>query len=107
VFRHFEQLSAALEVLSEKMLNEVRPTGESFRELESLRNDLRPYIGNDRAEYYRAFRAKYDLCQLLLSLSQDPRFPQYLELVMRRNVFERRSAATFSEIQYSNKNSRD
>ena len=103
VFRQFEKLSAALEALSETMLAEVRPTPRSLKELESLRNDLRAYISNERAEYYEAFRAKYDLCQLLLSLKQDPRFVQYLALVMQRNNFERRPATTISEIQYQDR----
>jgi glycosyltransferase involved in cell wall biosynthesis len=102
VFRRFQQLAAELGKLNSKMLGEGRPTPENLRELQGLRDELRSYLGNEKAEYYDAFKSKYDLCQLILSLKDNARFGEYLKLILaRRKEREPRTAASFSEIRYT------
>jgi len=102
VFRRFQQLAAELNDLSRQMVSEGKPNAESLRELSRLRDELRLYLSNQNAEYYDAFKSKYDLCQLLLSLKDDARFGEYLELILtRRREREPRTATSFSEIRYT------
>ena len=70
--------------------------------LSGLRDEFRSYLANEKAEYYDAFKAKYDWCQLILSLKDNTRFNEYLELMSsRRQEREPRTAASFSEIRYT------
>jgi len=102
VFRRFQQLAKELNELNFRMIGEGRPTRESLSELERLRDELRSYLSNESAEYYDAFKSKYDLCQLLLSLKDDARFAEYLNLILtRRKEREPRTASSFSEIRYT------
>ncbi|MFN2532172.1 MAG: glycosyltransferase family 4 protein [Pyrinomonadaceae bacterium] len=101
-YRHFQRLAVDLNTLTHRMLAEDRPTVESLNELEGLRDALRSYLANDNAEYYDAFKTKYDWCQLLLSLRNDVRFGEYLELMLRRRqAREPRTTSSFSEIRYT------
>ena len=92
-----------MSALNHTMIEEVRPTFESLRKLQVLRDELRVYLSNEKAEYYDAFKSKYDLCQLLLSLKDKGQFAEYLKLiVMRSKEREPRTTSSFSEIRYTN-----
>ena len=102
IFRRFQQLAAELDELNHRMIDDGRPTHESLSELQRLRDELRSYLSNEGAEYYDAFKSKYDLCQLLLSLKDDASFAEYLNLILtRRKEREPRTASSFSEIRYT------
>lgn len=103
VFRRFQQLAAELNALSHRMVDEGRPTLESLNELQRLRDELRSSLSNEKAEYYDAFKSKYDLCQLILSLQDNARFAEFLKLILvPGKELELRTAAAFSEIRYTN-----
>ena len=103
IFRRFQQLAEELRALNRRMIEEGRPTDESLRKLGELRDELRVYLSNEKAEYYDAFKSKYDLCQLLLSLKDESQFAEYLKLiVMRSKEREPRTTSSFSEIRYTN-----
>ena len=103
IFRRFQQLAEELSALNRRMIEEVRPTVESLRKLLLLRDELGVYLSNEKAEYYDAFKSRYDLSQLLLSLKDEERFAEYLKLiVMRSKEREPRTNFSFSEIRYTN-----
>ncbi|PYS70685.1 MAG: hypothetical protein DMF69_12795, partial [Acidobacteria bacterium] len=102
VYRRFQELATALKTLAERLRTEKHPDSEMLKELSGLRDEFRPYLANEKAEYYDAFKAKYDWCQLILSLKDNVRFSECLELMLtRRQEREPRTAASFSEIRYS------
>jgi glycosyltransferase involved in cell wall biosynthesis len=101
VFNQFETLCGDLHELMQQLRMQTRPGKLELRELERLRDGFRDYIGNEAAEYYDAFKAKYDLCQLLMGFSDHPRLAEYVNVIMaRRTDRESRTAPTLSEIQY-------
>jgi glycosyltransferase involved in cell wall biosynthesis len=102
-FRRFEHLSDEVSRIVSQIRSEAAPMCSLRSRLQNLRDGFGSYLGNEKAEYYDAFKAKYDFCQLLLGLWEDERFNEYLEtIVSRRDRVEPRSATSFSEIRYSN-----
>jgi glycosyltransferase involved in cell wall biosynthesis len=101
IFRRFQQLAAELGEIEGALVEEEIPTVASLRKVECLRSELRCYLNNEDAEYFAAFKAKYDFCQLILSLKDNPRFGHYLKLILtRRKQREPGTVASFSEIRY-------
>jgi hypothetical protein len=108
VYRRFQELAGALKTLTHRMLGEEVPSVESVKELSSFRDELRSYLANEDAEYYDAFKAKYDWCQVILSLKDNIRFNEYLErMINRGQEREPRTTSSFSEIRYSNQLTRN
>ena len=102
VYRRFQELAKALKTLTQEMRTEKQSSPELLMALSGLRDEFRSYLANEKAEYYDAFKAKYDWCQLILSLKDNTRFNEYLELMSsRRQEREPRTAASFSEIRYT------
>ena len=102
VYRRFQELATALNTLTQRIRTEKHPSSAMLLELSVLRDELRSYLTNENAEYYDAFKAKYDWCQLILSLKDNTRFSEYLELMLsRRQEREPRTASPFSEIRYT------
>lgn len=101
VFNEYRRLADDLSRLVQRLLEKLRPAEQDVTVLEELRDGFRQYIGNEAAEYYDAFRSKYDLCQLLYGLKDTPRFVEYLTLLTTRDEpREPHTAASFSEIRY-------
>jgi L-malate glycosyltransferase len=104
VYRRFQQLSEELDELVYNLLSEVIPMPTTLEKLQSVRDMLGYYLDNKTAEYYDAFKSQYDFCQLLLSLSADARFNEYLNLILvRRKQSEPQAATSFFEIRYSDR----
>jgi hypothetical protein len=102
VYRRFKELSSDLKNVSRRMMKENSPSVEGFKNLSLIRDELGQYLSNKDAEYYDAFKAKYDWCQLILSLKDNSRFNKYLELMLtRKEEREPRTAAPFTEIRYT------
>lgn len=80
--REFHRLSAAAAESYRQMAAERRPSDDAVERLRTLREELRPYVANPVAEYYRAFKAEFDRCQLVLNLIDDTQFPQYLDALL-------------------------
>jgi hypothetical protein len=101
VYRRFQELAKALKTLTQEMRTEKQSSPELLMALSGLRDEFRSYLANEKAEYYDAFKAKYDWCQVILSLKDNVRFSEYLELMLsRRQEREPRTATSFSEIRY-------
>lgn len=81
-FREFYRLATATSGTYRQMLAAGAPTEETVSILRKVRDELRPYVANPAAEYFRAFKAEYDRCQLVLSLIDDDRFAQYLDKIL-------------------------
>lgn len=100
IFRQYQQLAASLDLV----IRELLATGPSPAGLEAvtrLRAAFGDRLGNPRAQYYDAFRAKYDFCGLLLALRDRPRFVDYLALVLQQSHHRASHAPpTLSEIRY-------
>ncbi len=80
VFRRFDELAAEINAAVSELVDTQE--GPSFDRLAAARNSLAPYLENPHAQYHRAFRTKYDLCQLVLSLRGDPRFSDLVRRIM-------------------------
>jgi glycosyltransferase involved in cell wall biosynthesis len=100
-FRHFQQLSNELNLLCRDMLSRDLTRSRFTEKIQPLRDSFRGYLHNKRAEYYEAFKAKYDLCQLIFALKDDDQFIQYLKVIMAgRREGEIANSASFLEIRY-------
>lgn len=85
VFRRFEALATEQDALL-RALEESPSDPMLFAKVEDLRERLRPFLANPRAQYHRAFRARYDLCQLAFALRGHPRFGELLRRAVRRRA---------------------
>jgi glycosyltransferase involved in cell wall biosynthesis len=47
--------------------------------LSQVGSELAGYLNNPKAQYYKAFKARYDACRLLLSLKDEPKFLDYVK----------------------------
>jgi glycosyltransferase involved in cell wall biosynthesis len=105
-YRRFRALAAELTDLCRKLLSGRIAPNQFAARLASVRDGFRQYLNNKRAEYYDVFKAKYDLCQLILSLREAEQFRQYLSLIMAgRRESGGANSASFVEIRYSDRES--
>jgi glycosyltransferase involved in cell wall biosynthesis len=70
-YREFDRLSDRLSEIAAGTVA-TTPTDSQIRGLESIRDALKCYLSDERAQYYAAFKAKYDLCLLVLDLAVTP-----------------------------------
>jgi glycosyltransferase involved in cell wall biosynthesis len=99
VFREFEQLARRLDELCAAIVADSEPAPQGA--LAALRDGFRRHLGNQRAEYYAAFKAKFDLCQLLLGLADSDAFADYVGVVARRGATRAlQPSPALSEIRY-------
>lgn len=80
----------------------LTPTNEQIHELQSIRDSLKHYVSNERAQYYSAFKAKYDLCLLVLALAVTPDRIHIPRLIHARGGAPTTAHATaLTEIRYT------
>ena len=70
-YREFHRLDQELTRVAEELAGDM-PLNGQIHDLAMIRDSLKPYVANDRTQYYAAFRAKYDLCLLLIELAGSP-----------------------------------
>jgi glycosyltransferase involved in cell wall biosynthesis len=99
VVRRFWELSNRLDEVSARLRSGKR-TREETERLEELRLDLMPYIENPDTQYCSAFRAKYDLCTLLVELLAADDTAAHIQRVLARQHRTPRGPA-FVERRYS------
>lgn len=75
VFREHDRIRRAIDGLCATL--SAGPDAAALSGLRRVRDELSRFIANPDAQYHRAFRAEYDLCQLLLALD-DRRLPGVL-----------------------------
>jgi hypothetical protein len=81
-FREFYRLSGIAGTCYRQMSASRRAEPSAVATLRDVREQLRPYVANPLAEYYRAFKAEFDRCQLVLTLTDDDRFPDFLDVLL-------------------------
>ncbi|BCM93397.1 D-inositol-3-phosphate glycosyltransferase [Abditibacteriota bacterium] len=101
VFRSFQAPAAELKDLCAGMIESGQVSEVQAKRVFELRQAFGEYLNNSQAEYYDAFKTKYDLCQLILSFKGHPNFGSYLQLILTKNQQSGNpTSASFSEIQY-------
>jgi hypothetical protein len=96
VFRQYESFAQEIDELCAAIVSgEARP---ALARLRDLRDALAPYVRNVRAEYHHAFRAKFDLCQLVLALEdRDDLSDLVRRLLAARKAHAPHAAPPFAE----------
>ncbi len=101
VFRSFQQPAAELKTLCAEMVESGQVSEGQAERVFELRQAFGEYLHNPQAEYYDAFKTKYDLCQLILSFKDRPNFGATLQLILNKNQQSGNpTSPSFSEIQY-------
>lgn len=101
VFREFQRLSRGLDAVCESITATRLMPANGRAALTDIRDALGRHLINERAEYHAAFKAKFDLCQLLLAFADSYDLPRYVDRIAGRGVSrEQPAAAAFSEIRY-------
>lgn len=100
VFREFELLAERLQSIADDV--STSQGSENLGELAQLRDRLNAFLQNENAQYYDAFKAKFDFAQLLLALSgtADDRFISRL-VDRRRGRHNGSNADSLTEIRYT------
>lgn len=102
VFREFQRLTRELDTLCSGAISRSALSSADVDQLAALRDQFALYTSNPKAEYYDAFKQKYDLCRLVLSLRDSDRCSQYLELIQNRGRGDgRRDPSPLVEIRYT------
>ena len=70
-------LDKDLQILCEKLSRRELTIQSAVEGLSDIKEKLSPYVQNEKSEYYDSFRAPFDLCRLLLSLKDEPKFVEY------------------------------
>jgi glycosyltransferase involved in cell wall biosynthesis len=101
VFREFQTLAWRLESVGGEIAD-GSATSTQLEQLADLRDGLARFLHNERAQYYDAFKAKFDFCQLLLSCAEHEE-TQLVRLLMSgaRNSLNRANASSLVEIRYT------
>jgi hypothetical protein len=100
IFRRYDVLSAELDDVIRTLLANG-PSPEGLEVVHSLREAFGLHATNERAQYFGAFRAKYDFCGLILGLRTHPKFVDYLSLVLHQSHDRAtHTPVSLSEIRY-------
>jgi glycosyltransferase involved in cell wall biosynthesis len=102
VYREFQRLSAEFDaVLRDLAADDHRHRAGACARLAALRDAFACHTTNPRAQYYDAFKGKYDLCRLLLALADSDRIGETVRRLQHpEHPGEDRARLSFSEIRY-------
>ncbi len=101
IFREFETLAAELEGVLRALADDDRRSELWFQRLGALRDAFGLRTHNRRAQYYEAFKCKYDVCRLVLALAGSDRIgPTISGLLHPDDARDKRVGISFSEIRY-------
>ena len=101
IFREFQALAAELRGLLRRLGEDDRRSAASFERLSALRDAFGRRIGNPRAQYYDAFKSRYDLCRLVLALADSDRLGDTIDRLLHpEEAREDRAHPSFSETRY-------
>ena len=101
VFREFQILADRLVAAGAEIADGVA-TRSQLEKLGDIRDELARFLHNDRAQYYDAFKAKFDFCQLLLTCAENAETAHVRLLMSRaRNPINRMNASSLVEIRYT------
>lgn len=80
-YSEFVFIDKELQGLCEKLKRKEMPVSNAVAQLISIKNQLAPWVANEKSEYHDSFRAPFDLCRVLLSLSDDEKFADYAAII--------------------------
>jgi hypothetical protein len=101
VFREFQALTVELDAVLRRILEDHRHADDCVDHLGELRKRFASRTANPRAQYYDAFKSKYDLCGLVLALAgTESMRPVVNRLLHPKAERDDRAAISFSEIRY-------
>lgn len=100
IFREFQMLAAELDIVLRRLVQEDRAAETAIRHLSELRDTFARRLGNARTQYYDAFKAKYDLCRLVLALGDHDHIGQIVDRLLHPEGVRERARPAFSEICY-------
>jgi glycosyltransferase involved in cell wall biosynthesis len=100
-YREFHRLNQELTRVADK-LGADAPANGQIHELGVIRDSLKKYVTNDRTQYYAAFKAKYDLCVLLIELAGSPDRVHIQRLIHpQRGATAGTNATALTEVRYT------
>lgn len=100
-YREFHRLNQELSRVADDLASDAPANGQ-IDHLGEIRDSLKRYVTNDRTQYYAAFKAKYDLCLLLIELAGSPDRVHIQRLVHpQRGATAGTNATALTEVRYT------
>ncbi len=99
IFRDFQRLSDCLRHIVTEIAA-APPDAAQMEELSALKVSLGKYSSNARAQYHDAFKAKYDLCALVIHLAETPERKYLQRLLNPLASSPVTHAAALAEVRY-------
>ena len=100
-YREFHRLDQELSRVADELAEDV-PVNGQIHDLTAIRDDLKQYVTNSRTQYYSAFKAKYDLCLLLIELAGSPDRVHIRRLLHpQRGATAGTNATALTEVRYT------
>ena len=101
IFREFETLAAELDTVLGALAEDDRRSDLWFQRLGALRDAFGRRTENRCAQYYDAFKCKYDVCRLVLALAGSDRIGEAISRLLHPyHAHDKRVGVSFSEIRY-------
>lgn len=101
IFREFQALAAKLDALLRRISQDGCLTDASAERVAALRDAFGRRIARPRAQYYDAFKTKYDICRLVLAFADSDRIPAIIDRLLHpEDAREDRARRSFSETRY-------
>lgn len=82
-------LDKKLHALCDQLVRRELEVSSAIEKLQEIRDELKPYVLNEKAEYHDSFKAPFDLCRLLLSLKDEPQFIDLVATISKRQALTR------------------
>jgi glycosyltransferase involved in cell wall biosynthesis len=83
-YRRFHELATSFDTVSARIVNAGAAAPNDLADLRAVRDALRPFVANPKAEYYGAFKGLFDRAQLVVSLSDTTGFVTLLRTIVHR-----------------------
>lgn len=80
-----QNLNYAIDTVCNDLLNRRLQPDAGIEQLSAIRNELHKYTLNTKTQYFKSFKAGYDLCQLLIALKDAPDFLKCVSTLSARN----------------------
>ncbi|MBS1952676.1 MAG: glycosyltransferase family 4 protein [Cyanobacteria bacterium SZAS-4] len=77
IYKTLTQIDKRLQLLCEKLSVRQLTVKAATEELKDIKDTIAPFMQNTKSEYHDSFRAPFDLCRLLLSITDEPKFVDY------------------------------
>jgi len=89
-YKTLTSLDKDLRALCESLSRRDLTVQSAVEKLNDIKDELSPFVQNEKSEYYHSFRAPFDLCRLLLSLRDDPKFVEFAAAISSQQKASRK-----------------